>query len=454
MSKILIKNGNVVFSKERKKTDILIEKGKISLIKKNIETDKAEIIDARGKFVFPGFIDANTRFDAVQQNINSVDDFYSGTLSALYGGVTTVIDSTLHPKGETLLNSIQQRKAQIKGKANVDYSFHCKIDHYNFQYLQEIPQIINDGILSFMIDTFYEEHKTKFSDREIMELLWKVKHSKGTLMFHAVNGGLVDFLTGKYVKYHKTTTPYFALSQPAEAEIEAVSRLITLNQYAMCPIYFMHLTTAESLQLAHMAKRNKQPVFVETAPQYLFFDKTIYDQPDGHMYMDTPAFRSKKDNHYLWQAIKSPLVDVISSHHCAIAKKDKEIAKTEFKQAGKGLPGVETLFPLLYSEGVKKDKFSLERLVSLLSEEPARLFGLFPKKGILLENSDADLIIFNPKSSGKISAVTQHSHANWSPYENFKTKGKIESVMSRGRWLLKDESLIEDNLEQGQFVRA
>jgi dihydropyrimidinase len=454
MKKILIKNGTLVTPDKIYQADILISNQKIEKISEQIDSNETEIIDAKGKYIFPGFIDTHTHMGIPIRGTTSADDFESGSIAALHGGVTTIIDFTVQEKSESLMDSLKKRKAQADGKTSVDYALHCNVTDFDDSRAAEIPAIIQEGVISFKAFTAYREAGMQLDDRQILELLWQVKLAGGTVMFHAENGDMVDFLTAKYVKYNKTTPPYHALSRPAEAEIEAVTRILTLNKFIQCPVYFVHLTTYESVQIASMARQKKQPVYLETCPQYLIFDESIYSTEDGHYYIAAPAFRRKEDSEYLWMALQDNLIDTVGTDHCPFSRAQKDAGQREFHKTPNGLSGVETLFSILYNEGVKKDRITLQKLVSLISEEPARLFGLFPKKGILMEKSDADLVIFNPAGKGKITTKKLHSNVDWTPYEGMETEGKIESVMLRGNWLLKDGAQIESGLKQGRFIPA
>lgn len=454
MHSILIQNGEVVNASERVKTDILIKDGKIKQIEPNLSIEADQKIDARGKMIFPGFIDAHTHMGVPIRGTSSSDDFNSGTQAALHGGITTVIDFTVQKKGESLIDSLDRRIDWAKDKAHVDYTFHCNVTDLNEARLAEAPEVIKRGVLSFKVFTAYREAGMQLDDRKILELLWVVKRAGGTVMFHAENGDIVDFLTEKFVKFKKTSATHHALSRPSEAEIEAVSRILTLNRFVECPIYFVHLTTTEAVQLAYMAKESGQPVYLETCPQYLLFDIATYEKENGHRYIAAPPFRKQSDLAYLWMALKEGVINVVGSDHCPFTIEQKDSGNGEFQLTPNGLPGVETLFPLLYSEGVAKDRLPLQRLVSLLAEEPARLFGLFPQKGILLKDSDADLVIFNPNGSNTIHSKDLHSNTDWSPYENMELEGQIEGVMLRGNWLIKDGIMQQDNLNKGQFIKA
>jgi len=451
---ILIKNAMIVSAAKIKKADILIEEGVIARIDENITESRAQVVNAEGKYIFPGFIDAHTHMGIPIRGTTSADDFESGSLAALHGGVTTIIDFTVQEKGESLFESVKKRKTAAEAKSSVDYALHCNVTDLDEKRLAEIPDVVKTGIISFKAFTAYKDAGMQLNDRQILDLFWKVKQTGGTVMFHAENGDLIDFLTEKYIRYNKKSPAYHAASRPAQAEVEAVSRIITLNNFIQCPIYFVHLTTAEAVQLVGMAKQAKQPVYAETCPQYLLFDRSVYEKEGGHRYIAAPPFRTPKDQEYLWIALNEGLIDVVGTDHCPFSKEQKEMGERKFHLTPNGLPGVETLFPLLYSEGVKKSRLTLERLVSLIAEEPARLFGLFPQKGILMKDSDADLVIFNPAGQGVISAENLHSNTDWSPYEGRKVDGKLEAVMLRGQWLIKDGKLQEDNLRQGRFIRA
>jgi dihydropyrimidinase len=454
MKKTLIKNGTLVSPQKSFKADILISHSQIEKIAETIDDKDAEILDASDKLILPGLIDPHTHMGIPVRGTTSADDFESGTLAALHGGVTTIIDFTVQDKGESLKESLNRRKEAAHGKASVDYAFHCNITDSDEERIKEIPEIVESGVISFKVFTAYREAGMQFNDRQILDILWQVKMSKGTVMVHAENGDLIDFLTAKYVKYEKTNAGYHPLSRPAEAEIEAVSRILTLNKFIQCPIYFVHLSTAEAVQMAALSKQRKHPVYLETCPQYLVFDQSIYDEKNGHWYIAAPPFRTKDDSNFLWEALKNNWIDTIGTDHCPFTVQQKKMGKGQFHLTPNGLSGVETSFAVLYNEGIRKERLTIEQLVRLMSEEPARLFGLFPKKGALMEKSDADLLIYDPEGKGSISAKDLHSNSDWTPFEGLETAGSIQSVMLRGNWLLKEKTLMQENLKKGRFVPA
>ncbi|MBN2710631.1 MAG: dihydropyrimidinase [Calditrichaceae bacterium] len=454
MSKILIKNGNLVTPQENIKADILIGDAKIEKIESKIDAPNAEIYDASGKLIFPGFIDAHTHMGIPIRHTFSADNFESGSMAALHGGVTTIIDFTVQDKGESLLKSIERRRKLADEKISVDYALHCNVTDLNEHTVNEIPEVIKQGIISFKAFTAYKEAGMQLDDEQILDLLWHVNIAGGMVMFHAENGGLISFLTKKFIQHGKTDAQFHPNSRPPEAEIEAVWRLITLNQSINCPIYFVHLTTAEAVQIIAAARERNQYVYAETCPQYLFFNKNDYKKNNGHRLIAAPPFRNPDDNIFLWQALQQGMINVVGTDHCPFTIQQKEMGQRRFDLTPNGIPGVETLFYLLYSEGVKKERLSLQRLVSLIAEEPARLFGLYPQKGTLIKGADADLVMVDPDTKWKISVDKMHSDIDWTPYDGLEINGKIKSVVLRGKWLLKDGKVVTENLKQGQFVPA
>ena len=455
MNPIFIQNGKVVLPQSGGKWNILIENGLIKEIGEHVRAPQnAKIVDAAGKFIFPGFIDAHTHMGIPIRGTRSADDFDSGTLAAMHGGVTTVMDFTVQEPGESLMHSLERRMQWAKGNARVDYAFHCNVTHLDESALNEIPEIVRKGVMSFKAFTAYREAGMQLNDRQMMDLLWAVKHAGGTVMVHAENGDMVSFLTDRFVAQNNISAPFHAHSRPPQAEIEAVSRVLTLNQFIQCPLYFVHLTTTEAVQMIFMAHENGQPVYMETCPQYLMFDKSVYEQEKGYRFIAAPAFREKSDVAYLWQSLNQRVMHVVGSDHCPFTLEQKDRGNGAFHLTPNGLPGVETLFSILYSEGSRKGRLPLRKLISLISEEPARLFGLYPQKGTLLSGSDADLVIFNPQGSGRISAANLHSAVDWSPYEGVETIGNIEYVMLRGSWLIRDGKQVGGARGFGQFVPA
>lgn len=459
---ILIKNGTLVAPDGSFSGDLLIEGEKIKRIfrSESIEEEKEllsslkeapEIVDASGRLVFPGFIDAHTHFDLHVAGTVTCDDFPSGTKAAVSGGTTTIIDFGTQYKGETLEEGFQNWLKKAESGASCDYGIHMSITDWNEQARKDCQRMMDEGLTSFKI---YMTYDTQVDDKEIYEILRRLKEVGGITGVHCENSGLIAGLQEEYAadEHSKTLVSSHYKTRPVAAEAEAINRLLHIAEVVDTPVIDVHLTCKEGLDEIRAARARGQVVFAETCPQYLTMTEELYELPgfEGAKYVISPPLRRREDIEALWEALANGEIQTVSTDHCAFTTKQKELGRDDFRRLPGGMPGVETRAELMFSEGVMKGRLSKERLCALLSENPARLYGLYPRKGVIAEGSDADIVILNPEKHKKITAEKQVSRCDYAPLEGTELIGAIEEVYLRGCLTVKDGRLVSEN--KGQYL--
>jgi dihydropyrimidinase len=443
--KKIIKNGTIVTASDTYQAEILIENGKITQIGANLSDHEAEVVDAKGCLVFPGGIDPHTHLDMPFGGTVTKDDFESGTIAAAFGGTTTVIDFCLTKKGEPLQNSIQIWHDKAKEKAVIDYGFHLMISEINESVLNELPQVINeDGITSFKVFMAYK-NVFQADDETLFQTLISAKEHGALVMVHAENGDVIDYLTKKAVAEGKTEPIYHALTRPPELEGEATGRAVTLTGLANSQLYVVHVTCADAVEKIAEARNKGFDVWGETCPQYLVLDQSYLEKPDfeGAKYVWSPPLREKWNQDVLWNALKSGQLQTIGSDQCSFDfKGQKDLGRDDFTKIPNGGPFIEDRLSVLFSEGVKKGRISLNQFVDIISTRSAKLFGIFPQKGTIAIGTDADLVIFDPNVERVISAETHHMAVDYNAFEGMKVTGEPVSVLSRGEFVIRDKQFV------------
>jgi dihydropyrimidinase len=430
----LIKNGTVVTATDIYNADILIKSGLITEIGKDIAKITEEVVDATDKYVFPGGVDVHTHLDVSQGDLVSADDFESGTTAATYGGTTTVINYAEQLPRNTLQESIEVWQRKAEGKAVIDYGLHMVVREYRDGALDEIPALIRTGITSFKCSLANRDNGL-IRDSNVFMLLQKLREHGGLLCVHGENGEIIKVLTRRMLEERKVDPKYHALSRPPELEGEATGRAIMLAELLKTPIYIVSLSAAHALEKVKAARDRGNPIYAETCPQYLLLSADSYEAEEfnGAKYVCTPPLRPKWHQEILWKGLSSGDLQVVASDHCAFNfRGQKDVGREDFSKIPSGLPAIEHRLQLLYSSGVLTGKISLNKLVDLLATAPAKLFGLFPKKGTIAIGSDADLVVFDPNTDQKISAETHHMRVDYNPFEGFSARGGILAVMSKG----------------------
>ncbi|MCK5098503.1 MAG: dihydropyrimidinase [Desulfobacteraceae bacterium] len=442
---VLIKNGTIVTEDKIICGDLLVEGETIAEISETITAPPgADIIDAKGKYVLPGCIDVHTHFNLDIGIAVAQDDFYTGTVAAAMGGTTTIIDHPgFGPKGCSLFHQIEKYHKYAKGEAVIDYSFHGVLQHLDDQILNDIPILADQGITSMKV---YMTYDYMFTDVMLLEIFKKAKDSGVLIAVHAEDDAIIQNLREKFIAQGKKEAVYHARSRPAAAEIKAIKKIIEIADKAgNAPLYIVHLSTEGGLLIIEKAKESGQTVITETCPQYLFLDESLYSLPDhrGLKYVMSPPLRQKQDIKALWEGLACQAIDVVATDHCPFDfKLKKQLASNDFSKCPSGAPGVETRPALIFSKGVKEKRITLQQFVKVIAENPAKIMGLYPKKGVIAKGSDADIIIIDPDKKESISKKMLHENVDYSPYEGFNVFGWPELTMARGTAIVQDRVFV------------
>ncbi len=451
---ILVKNGHIVTVSEDFVGDLLIRNGKVEAIGTNLSDSEAErIIDATGKLVMPGGIDPHVHLDMPFMGTFSSDNYSSGTLAALHGGTTMVIDFILQTQGKSLNDALREWRARSDGNAFGDYSFHMAVTDFNDETAKEIKDIIDkEGITSFKTFMAYKG-ALMIDDGQMVGLMKEVKRHGGMVTVHATNGDMIDALIAKHKSEGKLSPLYHYLSQPEVTEAEASGRFCDMANYTGVPAYIVHMTCEGALNAVRSASVRNQKIFVETCIQYLILDASLYEKDfEGAKWVMSPPLRQKKDQEALWAGINQGLIQIVGTDHCPFNWYQKLMGKDDFSKIPNGHPAIEHRMELLYSEGVAKGKISLNKYVELSSTNSAKIFGMYPQKGCIAPGSDADIIIFDPEKEHILSASSHHMNVDYSAYEGWKVKGKTESVILRGEIAI-DKGEVKVEKGYGQFIK-
>jgi dihydropyrimidinase len=445
----------VVTATDTYAADIAIEHGKIVAMGKELPRQNAgKVISATGKLVFPGGIDVHTHLDMPFGGTTSADDFETGTRAAAFGGTTTLIDFAIQYKGQRLQQAFDTWMAKASSKAVCDYAFHCIVTDIADGQLQEMNALVGEGITSFKLFMAYPG-VFMLDDASIFKALQTTAKNGALICMHAENGSAIDVIVQQALAEGKRAPKYHALTRPTTAEAEATSRAIALAEMAGAPIYIVHLSCNEALEKVREARDRGLPVYAETCPQYLYLSLENMDAPDfeGAKYVFTPPLREKWHQEKLWNGLKRDHLQVVSTDHCPFCfKEQKELGRDDFTKIPNGGPGVEHRMSLIYSGGVAAGRFSANRFVELVSTTPAKLFGLYPRKGTIAVGSDADLVIFDPSRRHTISAKTHHMRVDYSMFEGIQVTGMPDVVLSRGRVVIEGDKFL-GSPGQGNFLK-
>lgn len=450
---ILIKNGRIITAAADYHADIYIEGETIQAIGKNLQVSAEKTIDATGKLVFPGGIDPHVHLDMPFMGTFSSDSYETGTLAALHGGTTMVIDFILQTQGKSLHHALADWQSRATGTAYGDYSFHMAVTDFNENTKKEIVQMIEEeGITSFKTFMAYKG-ALMIDDGQMVDLMQEVKKRGGMVTVHATNGDMIDKLIAKHRAEGKLSPLYHYLSQPEITEAEASGRFADMAYYTDVPAYIVHMTCEGALNAIRHATERNQKVFAETCIQYLILDASLYEKDfEGAKWVMSPPLREKKDQEALWAGINQGLVQIVATDHCPFMWKQKLMGKDDFSKIPNGHPAIENRMELLFTEGVQKGKISLNKYVEVTSTNPAKIFGMYPKKGCIAIGSDADLVIFDAHEKHQISAKTHHMNVDYSGYEGWELQGKCKTVLLRGQVAI-DNGKVLINKGYGQFVK-
>lgn len=448
---LIIKNVKVVNADRTFSADIGIQSEKIIKIQKNLKTDAAETIDAKGKYVFPGGIDVHVHLNLFFCDTYS-EDWDTGTQAAACGGLTTIIDYAIQTKGKSIAEAIEARKKDADPKVCIDYSLHGGITDWNEHTREEMNHFVSNGIPSFKMFMIYRKEGWMADDGILFQALEETKKNGGIIMVHAESAFVLDMLIERYrLQTSKLGAWGHALSRPCFIEYEAIQRAITWAEVTGGRLYIVHMSTGEGADAVKAGQQRGVKVWAETCPQYLLLTDSVFKKKDGHLYATCPQIKKKHDQERLWKGLKDGEVGILATDTCTFTKKQKDMWEGDFTKIPYGLPGMETLVPAIYTSAVGKKKISLNRFVALTSTNPAKLFGLYPKKGTIAEGSDADIVIFNPDKKLTVDYKKLSTNCDWSPYQGMKLTGYPEVTISRGEVVAKDGKFV-GKVGRGKFV--
>ncbi len=442
---LLIRNGRIVTAVDDYQADIFIENEAVTLIGRNLEIEADRVLDAEGKLVIPGGVDPHTHLDMPFGGTNSADDFESGTRAAAFGGTTTIIDFAMQQKGHSSLEGLETWHAKATGRASIDYGFHMIVTDMDDTRLWELRRLADEGVTSYKMFMAYPG--VLYVDDGALFRTMRKAGDDGTLVcMHAENGIVIDEIVKLALAEGKTSPKHHALTRPTRMEAEGVHRAIAIAEVAGAPVYIVHLSCADALEQVVLARDRGAEVYAETCPQYLFLDASRYDQDDfeGAKYVMTPPLRERWNQSHLWRGLRFGDLHSIATDHCPFCFNDqKALGRDDFSKIPNGAPGVENRMSLVFNGGVVAGRLSLNKFVELTSTAPAKLFGLFPRKGTIAVGSDADLVIFDQEESETISVSNPHTHhmrVDYSAYEGFEVQGVCKTVISRGRVIVEDKT--------------
>jgi dihydropyrimidinase len=450
---LLIKNGRIITAADDYVADIFIEDDKITTIGKNLDVKATQTIDAKNKLVIPGGIDPHVHLDMPFMGTSSSDSYETGTRAALFGGTTMVIDFILQTQGKSLHDALTEWQGRSNGNALGDYSFHMAVTDFNDSTKAEIKDLVEkEGITSFKTFMAYKG-ALMIDDRQMVGLMNEVKKQGGMVTVHATNGDVIDFLIAKHKSEGKLSPIYHYLSQPEITESEATGRFADMAYHTGVPAYVVHMTCEGALNQIRDADKRNQKVFVETCIQYLVLDASLYDKGfESAKWVMSPPLREKKDQETLWAGLNQGTVQVVATDHCPFMWEQKKMGENDFSKIPNGHPAIENRMELLFSEGVKKGKISLNKFVEVSSTNAAKIFGMYPKKGTIAVGSDADIVILDPNEKHTLSAKTHHMHCDYSGYEGWELTGKCKTIILRGKVAVDNNKLLVEK-GYGQFVK-
>jgi dihydropyrimidinase len=450
----LIKNGTVVSAEKTFAADVLIDGATVKEVRAGISPDGHELLDASGMLLLPGGIDAHTHLDMPFGGTTSSDDFETGTRAAAIGGTTTLVDFAIQAKGTKMRAALDTWWKKAESKACIDYGLHMIVTDLPEAGLEDMDDMVREGVASFKLFMAYP-NVLMVDDATIFRALQQTSKNGALICMHAENGSVIDVMVRQALAEGKTAPIHHALTRPTLAEAEAVHRAIALAEMAGVPIYIVHLSSEDALNQVREARDRGLPAFAETCPQYLLLSIDDMNRPgfESAKYVFTPPLREKQNLPKLWDGLKSDNLQVVSTDHCPFCFEDqKALGKDDFTKIPNGGPGIENRLQLLHHHGVNAGKITLNRFVEIVSTAPARIFGMYPKKGAIAPGSDADIVVWDPKAEHLISAKTHHMRVDYSMFEGFKVIGNARQVFSRGE-LIVDKGQYVGRAGRGQYLR-
>ena len=457
MATALIRNGTILTGAGRVAADVFIEDGIITRVGQGLAPQADTVLDASGRYVMPGGIDAHTHLDMPAGDITSTDDFETGTIAAAHGGTTTVIDFATPEPGESLRAAVDTWRAKAEGRAVVDYGFHVVCgSSTRGPPLRCANWPIGEGVTSFKMFMAYPG-RLMADDGSIFGAMRDTRDLGGLVMVHAEDGRAIEVLIAEALRRGDTAPRFHALTRPSRGEGEAVGRAIALAEMARAPVFIVHLSSAEALEAVRAGRRRGVAVLAETCPQYLCLSDAEYERPDfeAAKFVMSPPLRPAPHQDVLWRGLAARDLDTVGTDHCPFGFSDpphKQRGRDDFSQIPNGAPGIETRLMLLWDEGVRTGRITPERFVEITAAAPAKIFGLWPRKGTIAEGSDADIVLWDPDTSVTISASTHHMRVDYSLYEGRTVTGVPETVLSRGE-LIVDRGAFLGHKGRGRFLK-
>jgi dihydropyrimidinase len=452
MSQLLIQGGEIVGPAGLFAGDLLVDEGQVVAIGQHLHCTAETVIDARGKLILPGGIDVHVHLPWSTGELASTDDFASGTKAAAFGGVTTVLDFVIPEERQSLIEAVDRKLATARQQAWVDYGFHLNIRGRVRGQLAAIPELVAQGFPSFKVFMAYEG--LRLPDSDLLRVMKAVSSAGGILGVHAESGPLADFWTQQLVASGQTALEYYPQSRCAFCETEAIHRLLIYARQLGVRVHVHHVSTAQGAELVGRARREGLPVSGETCPHYLLFTDERYaaEPREAAHLVCAPPIRSAEDQASLWQALANDSLSILATDHCPYTRAQKEAYLDDFTRVPGGMGGVETRLPLIYTDGVAKGRLSLNRFVEIWASEPARVFGLFPRKGIIAVGSDADLVILDPANETILRAAELHMNSDCLSFEGWTVRGLPVTTILRGEVLVEEGSMAAKE-PKGQLVR-
>ncbi|HVE14135.1 MAG TPA: dihydropyrimidinase [Elusimicrobiota bacterium] len=455
---LVIRGGTVVNAANSYTADVAVKKGKIAAIGVELPTEGAKVIDAKGLKVFPGGIDVHTHLDMPFGGTTTADDFATGTTAAACGGTTSIVDFAIQKRGGTLQEALDTWHGKAAGKSAVDYGFHMIVVDLPEVRRTEMDKLVDQGVSTFKLFMAYPGIFMS-DDATIFRALLRTKENGGMVCMHAENGGVIDVLVQQALAKKQTAPKYHALTRPMSAEAEATHRAIALAEMAGVPIYFVHLSAGDAMEEVRRARERGLPVFAETCPQYLYLSYDDYERPnfEGAKFVMSPPLRPKGNEERLWSGLRNNWLQVVSTDHCSFCmvgrggKPGKELGKKDFSKIPNGAPGIETRIPLLW-DAVAKGHITENRFVDIVSTTPAKLFGLYPRKGAIAPGSDADIVLLDPKKKLTLRHKDLHMNVDYNPYEGRTVSGAIAGVLVRGNEVARGGKFV-GRLSHGSFLK-
>jgi dihydropyrimidinase len=452
---VLIKGGRVITAADDYVGDVYVEGERISLIGESLDVEADKVIDASGKYVLPGCIDPHTHLDMPFGGTTTIDDVESGQIAAAFGGTTCHVDFIIQPKGASFAEAFDEWRGKANGKQLIDMGYHMAVtDLREGGSLEELATLPDQGITSYKLFMAYKG-ALMVDDETLFKTMQVAAETDALVMVHAENGDAIDVLCKQAKAEGKIEPHYHALTRPPETEGEATNRAIQLARVAGCALYVVHVSCREAVEPIALAREKGWNVFGETCTQYFFIDYTFLERPnfEGAKYVYTPPPRDKANQEVLWAAVRNDVLSAVSTDHCAFLwEGQKTLGRADCYLIPNGAPGIEDRLHMIHEFGVRKGRIGLNRMVELLATNPAKLFGLYPRKGTIAVGSDADIVVFDPTKKHMITAASQHSKTDYNLYEGTEVTGTPETVLLRGNVLVEGGELAAER-GIGQFVK-